>query len=181
MFIRDLVNNLNQDNEVLHDNSQDLKTAFMFLLNEHKQLQFQYEKEKRNDKLVELYRERLSLVTQERDESIDLGLKLKAKVELMNDVMKVAVEENMTAAKESDQIIDQLEEENKHLRDLLQIHVDMQNQESISKGMQELTEQLEKQSQVNDSIESEINTQLLTYEQEVQRSQEDYLLVLREE
>jgi hypothetical protein len=38
MFIRDLVNNLNKDNEVLHDNSQDLKTAFMFLLNEHKQL-----------------------------------------------------------------------------------------------------------------------------------------------
>lgn len=36
MFIRDLVNNLNQDNEILHDNSQDLKTAFMFLLNQHK-------------------------------------------------------------------------------------------------------------------------------------------------
>lgn len=48
LFIRDLVNNLNYDNEILNDNSSDLKTAFMFLFNEHKQLQFQYQKEKRN-------------------------------------------------------------------------------------------------------------------------------------
>ena len=38
LFIRDLVNNLNFDNEILNDNSSDLKTAFMFLFNEHKQL-----------------------------------------------------------------------------------------------------------------------------------------------
>lgn len=38
IFIRDLVNNLNFDNEVLHDNAQDLKAAFMFLHHEHKQL-----------------------------------------------------------------------------------------------------------------------------------------------
>ena len=42
LFIRDLVNNLNFDNEVLHDNADDLKAAFMFLQNEHKRLQFQY-------------------------------------------------------------------------------------------------------------------------------------------
>lgn len=36
LFIRDLVNNLNYDNEVLNDNSADLKAAFMFLFNEHK-------------------------------------------------------------------------------------------------------------------------------------------------
>lgn len=36
IFIRDLVNNLNYDNEVLHDNAQDLKAAFMFLHHEHK-------------------------------------------------------------------------------------------------------------------------------------------------
>jgi len=45
IFIRDLVNNLNCDNEVLHDNAQDLKAAFMFLHREHKQLQFKYQKE----------------------------------------------------------------------------------------------------------------------------------------
>lgn len=33
LFIRDLVNNLNKDNEVLNDSNDDLKAAFMFLLN----------------------------------------------------------------------------------------------------------------------------------------------------
>lgn len=32
LFIKELVNNLNYDNEVLFDNANDLKTAFMFLL-----------------------------------------------------------------------------------------------------------------------------------------------------
>ena len=32
------MNNLNIDNEVLHDNSSDLKAAFMFLLDQHKKL-----------------------------------------------------------------------------------------------------------------------------------------------
>ena len=31
LHIRDLVNNLNYDNEVLNDNTNDLKAAFMFL------------------------------------------------------------------------------------------------------------------------------------------------------
>ena len=52
MFIRDLVNNLNQDNEVLNDSTQDLKAAFVFLQREHKKLQFKYEREKRNEELV---------------------------------------------------------------------------------------------------------------------------------
>lgn len=33
LFIRDLVNNLNYDNEILHENSEDFKAAFMFLMN----------------------------------------------------------------------------------------------------------------------------------------------------
>lgn len=70
LFIRDLVNNLNYDNEVLHDNTADLKTAFVFLQREHKQLQFKYEKEKRNEKLVLLYRERLREVEKDRDSAI---------------------------------------------------------------------------------------------------------------
>lgn len=36
LFIRDLVNNLNDDNEVLDDSVNDLKAAFMFLQKEHK-------------------------------------------------------------------------------------------------------------------------------------------------
>lgn len=35
-FVKDLVNNLNQDNEVLVDTNQDLKYAFHFLLQKHK-------------------------------------------------------------------------------------------------------------------------------------------------
>jgi hypothetical protein len=73
--------------------------------------------------------------------------------------------------------------ENQHLRSLLNIHVENQNLDVISQGIKELTEQIQKQSEqeVNDSIESEINMQLLTYEQEIQRTQEDYLMTLREE
>ena len=35
-FVKDLVNNLSQDNEVLQDSNQDLKYAFSFLLRKHK-------------------------------------------------------------------------------------------------------------------------------------------------
>jgi hypothetical protein len=38
LFIKDLVNNLNKDNEILYDNTSDLKTAFLFLHHEHKKL-----------------------------------------------------------------------------------------------------------------------------------------------
>ena len=52
LFIRDLVNNLTFDNEVLHENAEDFKAAFMYLLNQHKTLQFQYKKEKKNETLI---------------------------------------------------------------------------------------------------------------------------------
>jgi RNase adaptor protein for sRNA GlmZ degradation len=61
---------LNHDNEVLHDNEQDLKTAFIFLFNQHKQLIFKYKKERRNQKLIKLYRERMEVVNGERDRAI---------------------------------------------------------------------------------------------------------------
>ena len=32
LFVKELVNDLNKDNEVLHDSNQDLKYAFHFLL-----------------------------------------------------------------------------------------------------------------------------------------------------
>lgn len=38
MFVRDLVNNLNYDNEVLNSDISDLKTAFIFLYEKHKDL-----------------------------------------------------------------------------------------------------------------------------------------------
>ena len=56
MFVKKLVDDLNYDNEVLHDSNVDLKTAFMFLFNEHKKLKFELEREKRNAVLLEGYR-----------------------------------------------------------------------------------------------------------------------------
>lgn len=38
LFVKELVNNLNYDNEILNDNISDLKTAFMFLYEQHKDL-----------------------------------------------------------------------------------------------------------------------------------------------
>ena len=119
LFIRDLVNNLNYDNEVLHDNADDLKAAFMFLQNEHKRLQFQYQKEKRNEKLLGLYRERVDHLTAERDSAVQTGMKLRAKVEYMNDIMQMAVEESALQQREDEQLIEQLSLENEELRKLL--------------------------------------------------------------
>lgn len=106
LFIRDLVNNLNKDNEILHDNSQDLKTAFMFLLNEHKQLQFQLQKEKRNQQLVVLYRDRVTELTKERDQALEYSQKMKSKVEMLNDIIQVAVEEQQQQRRADDVLVD---------------------------------------------------------------------------
>jgi hypothetical protein len=43
---------------------------------------------------VEIYRERVDGLTQERNEALQVGMKLKAKVECMNDIMRIAIEEN---------------------------------------------------------------------------------------
>jgi hypothetical protein len=57
LFVRKLVDDLNRDNEVLFDNNTDLKTAFTFLVREHKKLQFELDKQKRNNALLESYRQ----------------------------------------------------------------------------------------------------------------------------
>lgn len=48
LFVRDTINNLNYDNEILNENISDLKSAFFFLLEKHKELQKKYEKEMHN-------------------------------------------------------------------------------------------------------------------------------------
>ena len=52
MFVKDLVNNLNQDNEVLTSNIDDLKFAFLFLYEKHKLLLRNFQKECFNRSLV---------------------------------------------------------------------------------------------------------------------------------
>jgi hypothetical protein len=48
LFVRETVNNLNYDNEILNENISDLKSAFMYLHDKHKALQTQYIKEQGN-------------------------------------------------------------------------------------------------------------------------------------
>jgi hypothetical protein len=54
LFVRELVNNLNMDNEILNDNIGDLKSAFLFLVEKHKLLMKQLEKERANLSIVEM-------------------------------------------------------------------------------------------------------------------------------
>ena len=70
-FVKDLVNNLSKDNEVLQDSNQDLKFAFRFLVHKHKQLQSQFEKEVAKNLLFSETKERLEEVTKERDQAIE--------------------------------------------------------------------------------------------------------------
>jgi len=80
-------------------------------------------------------------------------------------------------------LIEELMEENKHLRSLMGIHRENQDEKAIEQGLQEQAE-IEKMLESkpkDDSIESDIHNQLLTYEQELVRDQEDFLISLREE
>ena len=51
--MKDLVNNLNADNEVLSENIEDLKKAFFYLYEKHKVLLRNYSKECMNRQIVE--------------------------------------------------------------------------------------------------------------------------------
>ena len=75
-------------------------------------MQFKYQKQKRNEVLVQLYKERVEEITAERDQSLDTGMKLRAKCEYMNDFMKIAVEEAHLRQLDTDQMIEQLAAEN---------------------------------------------------------------------
>ena len=80
-------------------------------------------------------------------------------------------------------LIEELMEENQHLRSLMGIHRENQAAKAVEQGLQEQAE-IEKMLESkpkDDSIESEIHNQLLTYEQEMIRDQEDFLISLREE
>ena len=74
LFVKKLVDDLNYDNEALHDSNVDLKTAFMFLFQEHKKLKFELEREKRNALLVEGYRKHFEELREERDRAIQTGM-----------------------------------------------------------------------------------------------------------
>ena len=109
----------------------------MFLQREHKNLQFKYQKEKRNETLIKVLKQRIEELTKERDSAINNGMKLRKKFELFNDFMQLAVEENKLQQKEDEQLIEQLYEENAQLRSLLQIHRESQAKELVEEEMRE--------------------------------------------
>jgi hypothetical protein len=53
MFVKELVNNLNKDNEVLNGSIGDLKYAFIYLYEKHKDLKHSYIKECMNRAVIE--------------------------------------------------------------------------------------------------------------------------------
>ena len=66
----------------------------------------------------------------------------------MNDIMKLAVEQNQIQEAETDRLLEQLAEENKQLRIMLGIHRENSDPSIIEQGVKELkkleSEQLEK-------------------------------------
>ena len=65
LFVRDTINNLNYDNEILNDSISDLKTAFIFLLEKHKELKRSYEKERQANQLAGNYKTRVNTLEKE--------------------------------------------------------------------------------------------------------------------
>lgn len=53
IFVKELVNNLNKDNETLNATIDDLKNAFLFLYEKHKALKKSYIKECMNRSVIE--------------------------------------------------------------------------------------------------------------------------------
>lgn len=62
-------------------------------------------------------------------------MKLKAKIEMMSDIMRITVEESQAQQQEQDVLIEELMEENKHLRSLLGIHRENQDEKAIEEGL----------------------------------------------
>lgn len=69
LFVRDTVNNLNKDNEVLSESIQDLKGAFIFVVEKHKELLRKYKKEMNNKLLISNYEKRLQDLSLEHEKT----------------------------------------------------------------------------------------------------------------
>ena len=84
-------------------------------------------------------------------------------------------------------MIEQLSVENQGLRKLMNIHREHQDQKHIDEGVRMLSEEStqnkkkDTDAEEEDPLNIEINQALATHEQEIQRTQDDYLLLLREE
>lgn len=67
-------------------------------------------------------------------------MKVKEKYEMLSDVMKLAVQDNIVQSQANERLIEQLAQENKELRILMNIHRDNQAAELIQEGVADLDE-----------------------------------------
>lgn len=95
----------------------------------------------------------------ERDTAMEKAMELRKKNELMNDLMKLAVEQNQLQEAETDRLLEQLVEENKQLRMMLGIHREQNDPSIIELGVKELTklenEQANKKAESLNKMEEE--------------------------
>ena len=67
-------------------------------------------------------------------------MKVKEKYEMLSDVMKLAVQDNIVQSQANERLIEQLAQENKELRILMNIHRDNHAAELIQEGVADLDE-----------------------------------------
>ena len=92
--MKDLVNNLNADNEVLSENIEDLKKAFFYLYEKHKVLLRNYSKECMNRQIVEDQKYRIEDLMIESGKLASENLKLKSKVGSLFDILRISWQEH---------------------------------------------------------------------------------------
>lgn len=105
LFVRDTINNLNYDNEILNESIHDLKSAFMFLYEKHKELQRKYDHEKNNHLLLNNYRRRIAEMAEQHEVTHKENLKLRLKVKSMVEIIQAAVTEQFYSMSESELLI----------------------------------------------------------------------------
>ncbi len=103
LFVRDLVNNLNADNEVLTENIDDLKKAFFYLYEKHKGLLRSYKKECMNRQVVESQRVRIEDLLMETGQLASENLKLRSKVGSLFDILRISWQEHEANTHEAEE------------------------------------------------------------------------------
>ena len=137
LFVKELVNNLNKDNEVLNGNIEDLKTAFLFLHEKHKQLLKLYQKECLNRDVIEAQKEKMLDMRRAQDKLAAENLIIKDKQTSLLDVLRISWEEHQQQLEEDDILIDELVAENKSLREMLKISTESGSTQEIETALRQ--------------------------------------------
>ncbi|CDW81645.1 UNKNOWN [Stylonychia lemnae] len=121
LFVRDTINNLNFDNEILNQNVEDLKSGFLYLYQKHKDLLYNYNKELQNKQILENYRKKIAELIIQNQKTEAQNLQLQLKVKSMTEIIQLSTNEQFFSMQDDQILIEQLEEENRNLRQLISI------------------------------------------------------------